>query len=264
MHDTLMSMRLILHKPRQDAMTSEQVLLLTATALLAGCELFSGPGAKPLHSPYPTHRVWAVAPLRNESGSVQANGWSMADHLAEHLENATGLDVVPVNRVLAAMEKLEIDQISSPTVARQLLHSLAVDGLVVGSITAYDPYDPPKLGLAVELYVDQRVEFQDAMDVRQLARASTDVGTLPTQFADLLQPTSTASAIFNAADAKVGEKLRRYAKGRGQSPNQETWHLYRINMDLYSEFVSYVISWRLLRAEAQRLMPPAEEKPAHP
>ena len=30
-------------------------------------------------------------------------------------------------------------------------------------------------------------------------------------------------------------------------------------MDLYSEFVSYVMSWRLLRAETQRIAPPTTQ-----
>ena len=241
-------------------MTSEQVLLLTATVLIAsGCAWFGPQGADPLHSPYPTRRVWAVTPLRNESGSVQADGESMADHLVRQLENATNLDVVPVNRVLGAMAKLEITEIASPAEARQLLHSLSVDGLIVGSITAYDPYDPPKLGLAIELYVDKRVEYQDVLDVRRLARASTDVDSQPPGSLKLRQPTSTVSAVFDAADSETAEKLRRYATGRGQAPDDESWHLYRINIDLFSEFVSYMMSWRLLRAESQRIASLIEE-----
>ena len=49
-------------------MTSKQVML-TTLALLAGC--VDQPGIKPLASPYPGRQVWAVAPLRNESGSLQ-------------------------------------------------------------------------------------------------------------------------------------------------------------------------------------------------
>ena len=161
-------------------MTSEQVLLLTAKVLLiSGCSLMAGSGAEPLVSPYPTQRVWAIAPLRNESGSVQANGHTLADHLARQLENASNLNVLPVNRTLAVMETLEIAQISSPAQARQVLASLNADALVVGTITAYDPYDPPKLGLAIELYINKRVEYFDSLNVRKLTRASTGQGALP-------------------------------------------------------------------------------------
>jgi len=234
-------------------MTSKQVLLLTATVcLMGGCSLLEGGGADPLHSPYLTHRVWAVAPLRNESGSLQANGWSMADHLVKHLENASNLDVLPVNRVLAAMEALQMAEVSSPAQARQLLKSLGVDGLVVGTITAYDPYDPPKLGIAIELYVDEQIDQYDTINVRALSRAATRPSELPAS-PDRIKPVNHVSAVLDASDPIVRKRLRRYASNRGQIKDAKSWRLYRISMDLYSEFTGYVMSWRLLKAETQRI-----------
>jgi hypothetical protein len=243
-------------------MTSEQVLLLTAKMLLiSGCSLMTGPGAKPLQSPYPTQRVWAVAPLRNESGNVQANGHTLADHLARQLENASNLDVLPVNRTLAAMEALDITTVSNPAQARQVLASLGADALVIGTITAYDPYDPPKLGLAIELYVNKRVEYFDSLDVRKLARAATSQGALPPPPGMRQPPSNIISAFFDAANPDTRYRLMRYARDRSQEHQHrdQPWQIYRINMDLYSEFVSYVMSWRLLRAETQRTAPPTTQ-----
>ncbi len=250
-------------KRRQEAMTSEQVLWLTATLLLlSGCSLFLGRGADPLESPYPSRRVWAVAPLHNESGSLQADGVALADHLAHQLETASNLDVLPVNRVLMAIDHLGITQATSPHQARQLLNTLGVDALVVGTITAYDPYDPPTLGLAVELYVNQRVDQADRLDVRRLARASTDPQTLPSPATLEPATTSTVSAVFDAADPEIRKRLMRYARNRGPVRDGQSWHLYRISMDLYSEFVSYVMSWRLLQAETRRITSPPATQPA--
>lgn len=243
-------------------MTSEQVLLLTAKILLiSGCSLITGcSGAAPLVSPYPTQRVWAIAPLRNESGSVQANGHTLADHLARQLENASNLDVLPVNRTLAVMEALEIPEISSPAQARQVLASLNADALLVGTITAYDPYDPPKLGMAIELYLNKRVEYFDSLNVRKLTRAATGQEGLPAP-PGKQKPPSNVSAYFDAADPGTRRRLMRYARHRSQENHRhdQPWQIYRINMDLYSEFVSYVMSWRLLRAETRRVAPPTEQ-----
>lgn len=239
-------------------MTSKQVLWLTATVLLmSGCSWLAGRGADPLLSPYPTRRVWAVAPLRNESGNSRANGWSLADHMATHLENATNLDVLPVNRTIEAMAALEITEVSSPAQARQLLATLGVDGLVVGTITAYDPYDPPKLGMAIELYENREVRHLDTVHVRRLAQASTGQGPIPS-LEGLNDPASTVSAVLDASDPGVRTRLMRYAGNRGQVEDDQSWRLYRISMDLYSDFVTYVVSWRLLRAETQRLTPATE------
>lgn len=251
-------------------MTSEQVMLTAAALLIGGCQWISGSGADPLYSPYSTRRVWAVAPLHNESGSLQADGVLLADHLARQLENASNIDVLPVNRTLAAMETIGLAEVSGPEQALRLLGAMGVDGLVVGTITAYDPYDPPKLGLAIELYTSQRAEQANPVDVRQLARAATDEAVLPPPAErGVPQPVNTVSAFFDAADPNVRGMLRRYAEDRGADRKDglkerylyrgedRQWHLYRISMDLYSEFVSYVMSWRLMFAEQQRVAPQA-------
>mgnify|MGYP005842722195 CR=1 FL=1 len=247
-------------KPRQDAMTSKQVLLIAVAAIGAlaapGCEtMFPTPGADPLQSPYGERRVWAIAPLRNESGSLAADGVLMADHLARQLENAGNLDVMPVNRTLAAMQAAGLSAIESPQQAAQIRSLLNADAILVGSITAYDPYDPPKLGLAVELYADASRQKHDApLDVRELSRASTgDEAELPNRPRDPSAASSVVSAFFDAADPAVRERLERYANRRGPVNEPDAWRRYRVSMDLYSEFVSYVVSWRLLREEAQRV-----------
>ncbi len=242
-------------------MTSKQVMLMLVMLPLCGCVYDQAPpGAEPLVSPYAQRRVWAVAPLRNESGSLVADGVVMADHLARQLENASHVDVIPVNRVLRAMEVLELSAIATEAQAQRVMQVLNVDGLVVGSITAYDPYDPPKLGLAIELFDGGRAETLDAVDTRDLTRAATADqsspfargGTQPMTRRDGVA--SGVSLFLDAASADVRDKIKLYGGDRGgENHHPEGWHRYRISMDLYSEFVSYVASWRLMRAEARRL-----------
>src|SRR5690606_14752642 len=130
---------------------------------------------EPLASPYETRQIWAIAPLRNESGSLYADGVKMADHLAYQLENAEQLDVLPVNRTLRAMNALGMRQINTRQDAMRLLQTLGADALVVGNITAYNPYDPPRLGIALELYQHPRIwRNENEIDPRKLSRAPTD------------------------------------------------------------------------------------------
>jgi hypothetical protein len=213
-----------------------------------------------LVSPYAQPRVWAVAPLRNESGSLEVDGATMADRLARQLENASNLDVLPVNRVLLAMEALEMSAVATPNDARRLLAVLECDGLLIGTITSYDPYDPPRLGLAIELFEGGRASTLNAFDTRAMVSAATDDATHPYAHGGTMPlhrqqgAVSGVSAYFDAAAADVREKLRRYAADRGGAGwHEEGWHRYRISMDLYSEFVTYVMSWRLLREESRRL-----------
>lgn len=250
-------------------MASEQVMqkLPARAAVLAMVALMGAACAKPrpdvlpaprLVSPYKARQVWAVAPLRNESGSLQADGIRIADKLAQQLELVDGIDVVPVSRVLAAMESLRIAQLTSPKDAMKLRQTLGVDALVVGTLSAFDPYDPPKLGLALDLYsAPHRPEPK--FDVRKLSSAAVDEATVLPGEQPTGQPVSTVSAFYDAADPEVRSLLQQYSVARGRQVDpkaeQPDWVPYRISMDLYTEFVSYAASSRLLRAERQRLKP---------
>ncbi len=245
-------------------MTSKQVMLAWAVLLIGGCSLLGPPkGADPLIGPYGHRQVWAVAPLRNESGSQYADGAALADAIARHLEGASNLDVLPVNRTLQAMDALKMGPPSNPAEAMRLLKMLGADGLVIGTVSAYDPYDPPKLGIALELYVrPSRHRPLVGLDVRKLSRAAR-LPSPPSWGSPnwSRQPVASVSAFLDAADPVVRGKLERYALGRGSAKAPDSSVLYRISMDLYSEFATYVMSWRLLRAETQRVAKATENQP---
>jgi hypothetical protein len=252
-------------------MTSKQVMLTLAAllCLLAGCDAIPRQGADPLVSPYAERRVWAVAPLRNETGSLHADGLAVAEHLVRHLEGASNIDALPLNRTLAAMEALGMGQVATPAEAMKLLGVLQADALVVGSLTAYDPYDPPKLGMALELYTSPRLESLEPTDVRALTSAAVERGGDLHKPRLSKQPVNVVSAVLDAGDADVRRKLERYAADR-RMEKDPTWvwdksehsiRQYRMSMDLFSEFAGYVMSWRLLKAESDRLAPPPTTQP---
>lgn len=239
-------------------MTSKQVMWVLAAMTLAGCSLFRpDPRSHVLQSPYQTRRIWAVLPLRNESGSLAVSGVELADRLTEQIQTINGIEALPVNRVLAALQLMELRGISTPGQARALLAALGADGLIVGTITAYDPYDPPKIGLALELYTQPAVERHE-LDLQRLLASATDdaARTQPVATpADAApQPVSTISGLWQASDPLVRKKLVSYTHERGpEKPGEEAWRRYRTNINLYSEFVARTAIADLLQAESQRL-----------
>ncbi len=196
--------------------------------------------------------MFAVAPLRNESGSLHADGVRLADHLAHQLENVAKLDVLPVNRTIAAMEALGIDAITSVGDALTVMKTVGSDGLVIGTITAYEPYDPPTLGLAIELYTGPRQETVLAADPRVLSRSATPVYWPIKSRADPTQPVSSVRGVYDASERRVRRRMQQYARWRGQIKDTDAWHQYRISMDLYSQFITHVMTRRLMAAETAR------------
>jgi hypothetical protein len=239
-------------------MTSKKVHVLLVALLLAmagGCDLFPQEERieqpRMLPSPYPSQKLWAVVPFRNESGTTTADGIAMADHLTQQLQQVEAMQVLPVNRVIASMEAMHITQVTNLDQAMSLMHTLDVDGLLIGTITAWDPYDPPKIGVTVALYTTDRVRGS-SLDTRQLSAAPTDNGGLAGE-RRFSQPISQVTHYFDAANGAVLQRLKTYATGRAPSDSPAGWRRYLLNMDLYSEFVTSEIMRRTFAAEWQRL-----------
>jgi len=231
------------------------IALLVAT--LAACEMpLVEPEANP--SPYHERRVWAVVPFEDEAGAAQAvNGSAFADRIARHLRNVEGLDALPTTRVIAAMQSLGLRGITSVHEAEQLIRLLKVDGLLVGSISAWDSYQPPKLGASVRLYA--RVESAKnangrapaGLDYRKLMRAAT-AHQVP---GESHQPQFLAqvSGHWDGADGAVLNRLKAYANGRTPPDSPAGWRRYLLSMDLYSEFVAHDLVRRLFALEWDRI-----------
>lgn len=251
---------------RQDAMTSAQTmrtrlmrmsaaiaLAIAGTCCLKACSLeprLTVPSL--LASPYSTPQVWAVAPFTNESGVSIVEGDRVADAFVIEAQWIDGIDTLPVNRVISAMRRLGLHAVTTPAQARSLLQALGADGLIVGSVTAYDPYQPPKFGAAVALFVSDAARTQ-TLDPTQLTRARTDdisPGMMPDN-----APSSQAAGVFDASNHQTLAWLGEYAKGRNEPGSAFGERIYLVRMDLFTQFAAHRLLHDLLVRERTRLTP---------
>ncbi len=211
-----------------------------------------------LVAPYDTTRgevLWAVAPLRNETGTTIAEPYGLSDKVVAAAAQVAGVRTLPLNRTIAAMRALGLTHLASPDDVRALAAELGVDGLIVGSITAFDPYNPPTLGLALALYARPgalETLGTTAVDPRALARRPTDGGAHPgSSFAGA--PLSTGVVHLDGKNHQVQMDVRRYAEGRHDPRSALAWRRYLASMDLFSEFAAWEAVDRLLEREWVRL-----------
>ena len=127
-----------------------------------------------LQSPYPEERVWAVVPFGNESGVSIVDGAAVADRFVEEVEGVDGLRCLPVNRTLAAMKSLGMTGVFDRQQAFTLMRTLQADGLVLGSVTTYDPYKPLRLGIAIELISGSPDDSRRPIDLRELTMPTSE------------------------------------------------------------------------------------------
>mgnify|MGYP006279118049 FL=1 len=249
------SMRAVRTPKRQRRVRRRQIaaaVVASIAAGLAGC--LDGPRLKPasvLVAPYAAPQAWAVAPLRNESGTSVPDGAAMADALSAELQQIQGVDVVPVNRVIQAMRTAGLDRLETPNEVLAVMNVLNVDGMIVGTITAYDPYRPMTLGLAVELHMRQPGPYGSELDPRTLSmRSSGDAA--PGEYGPT-NPVASAAGVYGAEDHRVLESLTLYATGRSEPDSAYGERIYLVSMEWYARFVSHQLLRSLLAQEQARL-----------
>jgi hypothetical protein len=199
--------------------------------------------------------LWAVVPLRNESGTTLTDSYEISDKVVQAAAQVQGVRVLPLNRTIAAMRALHVTELQTPADAKKLASELGVDGLIVGSITAWDPYDPPKLGLALALYsrpgaMDRR--SARALDTRALEAQPTDYHYFP-RSAYESAPASVVSEFLDGKNHQVLMDVKTYAAGRHDAATALAWRRYLASMDLFSEFAAWHAVGRLLDHEWIRL-----------
>ncbi len=215
-----------------------------------------------LRSPYSTdvgEPLWAVVPPSNASGTTLADTEQVGDALVAAVQQTRGLDCLPLDRTLAAMAALQMASVSTPTEAKALAKALGVDGLVIPTVTAWDPYDPPKVGITLALHARTEAVGVTAqrttLNPRDLTLATSDVGfASPSSFDD--RPTAVASLHLDARNHATLAAVRSYATGRHDDAGAVGWRKYVIAMPMYVEFAAHEAVGQLLAREHLRVAPP--------
>jgi hypothetical protein len=212
-------------------------------ALLPGCSAPRATLVPPntITAPYDGQfgeALWAVVPPANESGTTLFDPLEVGDALVGAVSEIRGVSALPLNRTIQAMRALDLDRISSPAEVAALCKAMGVDGLVVPSVSAWDPYDPPVIGMAVALYARDGSPGLAGLDPKALSVAATDAGFLAgSSFGD--RPVVSKIEHLDARNHQVQLWVREYAQGRSDPGSALNWRIYFASMDLYTEFACY-------------------------
>jgi hypothetical protein len=226
--------------------TMRSILATLLAITFAGC---AAPAPKygterQLALPGTKRQVWAVAPAVNLSGQ-RFDPLLQADLAYQQLQQVDGITVIPVNRVAEVYAGLQIDRVQSQEQAELVCEMLGADGLLIPTVTAYDPYDPPKLGASLQLFGRPATRRAKNVNPRDLARRATprEDDALPAASA---QQFLQVVGMFDAANGSVRAALTDYAKGRNDPVGPYGQREYLVSMDRYSGFVYHVLIAELM------------------
>ena len=246
---------------RQDAMTSALAFAVSGSpiarktpfqfilAWLCTCVCFLGcettttrKPSPPPSSIAPYSAVLAVAPFTNESGvPIPVNEiWEVGDGVITAINETRGWDAVPLNRTIQTMRQMGINSVPDLKTASALAQAMDVDAIVLGTITQWDPYDPPRFGANVILVASDEATLRE-FDPRTLQGSTQE--RMPTSTSETLQCAQVVG-VYDAAQHGTYESLKAYAAGRyditGGFEPPERYYLM-----VYSRYLEYA-TWRLV------------------
>jgi hypothetical protein len=151
---------------RKDATLKPFVLLVVLVAALApGCAVVQ----IGVTNPIPGLSTVAVAPFLNLSAERATDGRRFALAYASELQKVPGFEVIPVGVTETAMIDAKVDLNDVEDVLK-LAKVLRVDAVVVGAVTDYSPYYPPRIGLQVNWYSPRAWEFYPGIQTEPATR----------------------------------------------------------------------------------------------
>src|SRR5256885_1406212 len=117
-----------------------------------GCQIFPDKLHQPVYpNPFPQLHKVAVLPFFNQSAEPTVDGEAIAMAYYNELQAIPGFEVMPVG---VAKRMLDFSGLEprTPQDFQRLARQMNVDAIIIGSVTEYTPYYPPRLGLAVDWY----------------------------------------------------------------------------------------------------------------
>ncbi|HSV16415.1 MAG TPA: hypothetical protein VLI90_19280 [Tepidisphaeraceae bacterium] len=225
---------------------THNVLLL---ALVAGCQTPQYGKEEQLTLQSRTQPIWAVAPAVNLSGEPSVDPLLQADLVYQQIQAVHNVTVVPVNRVIEVYAALRIEKVESEEQAAIVCEQLGCDALLIPTVTAFDPYNPPKVGAAVQLITRPGSVYRRNVNARELSRRATP------GFDESLPPHPNfiqVVGMYDSANGSVRDAVLNYAKGRNDPVGPLGSKEYFVNMDRYCGFVYHSLIADLIREAAKR------------
>ncbi len=226
--------------------------MLIGLIWLPGCRSDKRVGPEVIANAWLGPATIAVAPALNLSGSGDFDPSRFADLMASELSYADGISVIPVSRVLAVAG---VKGIESPSHALELVELLGVDAILVFAVTEYDPYNPPSIGIAAQLYGSRPGPGVGTLDAVALSRHA-GLAAAPRHGRPEAMLAQT-QRVFDASHEFVVEDIKVFAGRRNADRSPYGWRRYVVSQQEFIRYCCYATIRELLDGQDDYVHPGA-------
>jgi len=130
-----------------------RLLLPLLLLQMCGCALLPDVTHQPqFHNPFPQLTKVAVVPFANQTEEPTVNGRMVASHYRNELQKIPGFEVMPLGVVEARLAAWRQTNFDEAVDFQMLARMLEVDAVVIGAVTDFSEYYPPRMGVSVNWY----------------------------------------------------------------------------------------------------------------
>ncbi len=237
---------------RRAARTGCAVTLLAAFVLAPGC-VHVEPGGEVLYNSLAGIDAVVVAPAMNLSTRPGLDTVQVTKAFISELQQVEGITVVPVGRVYQYLQQQGMATVGSPEEARALAGVFAAQATVVLAVTEYDPYDPPRMGLAMQMYTTGTSPSPGGADFDPVGASRSAVPFPVTD--DQPRPRDMISRVFSGRNREVEELAKTYAARRLSDDSPYGWRLFLVNQREFQRLCSYGIIREMMGHEGRKPQP---------
>lgn len=130
-------------------------LFAVLIAFSGGCSLFPETRQRDvIHNPFPQLKRIAVLPFFNQSSQPTVNTELVAEKYYAALQSVPGFEVLPIGVTKAQWLQYSLTRGEPSTGSdfQELARMMGVEAIVVGSVTDFDAYYPPRMAMTVHWY----------------------------------------------------------------------------------------------------------------
>jgi hypothetical protein len=228
-------------------------LCIVAGVAAPGCGLIKvGRGGEKLYNSLTGVETVVVVPVMNLSTSADLDMLGVTNALASELGQVKGLTVVPLARVYEYLAANKMRTVGSPEEAKAVAAAFKAQVTLVAAVTEYDPYDPPRMGLAMQMYATSSLPAPGGTAEFDPVEASRSGVPFAVSGDASKLPRDMVVRVLSGRDAAVEQLARTYAATRDADASPYGWRRFIVDQREFQRLCCYAVIRDMMGLEGRQ------------
>jgi hypothetical protein len=193
-----------------------------------------------------------VAPAMNLSTNPDIDLVEVTNTFFSELQQVQGLTVVPLGRVKQFLTDNKMATVGSPEEAKQLAAAFKAQACIVLAVTEYDSYNPPRVGLAMQMYTVGGLPAASGTPGFNPVDAERSAVPFNVPAEVAAKPRDSISLIFSGRNDDVEQLAKKYSQERMADNTPFGWRRSIVDQHEFLRLCSYGMIREMMGKDGRR------------